>query len=196
MSGEKSRLRQEALEARRAIRPDVLLRLSRAVEANLASWEAYGRSSLLAAYVSKDDEVQTRELIARALAEGKRVAVPLVDGAIDGLRFVEIHGVGDLAPGRFGILEPRSDAGPTVPLSGSDLVLVPLVAWDERGHRIGYGRGYYDRALAGRGRSLAVGLALESQRVARVPEGPGEGPLDAVVTESRVLILAGRQTGR
>ena len=75
-------------------------------------------------------------------------------------------------------------------LSETDLVLVPLVAWDDRGHRIGYGRGYFDRALAMRGPSLAIGLALESQHVPTIPEVPSDVSMDMVVTEKRVLRFA------
>ena len=182
----KSQLRSEAIEARRAIPRAQLVQASRLVEGNLASQREYRDAREVASYVSREDEVQTDGIIRRMFAEGKRVAVPLIDLPSVTLTFFEIHGLGDLSVGHFGILEPRGGAHP-VPLSETDLILVPLVAWDDRGHRIGYGRGYFDRALAGRARSLAVGLALESQRITRVPDGPSDVRLDVVVTEKRVL---------
>jgi 5-formyltetrahydrofolate cyclo-ligase len=123
------------------------------------------------------------------LAEGKRVAVPLVDDPSHSLLFFEIHGLDELSPGRFGVLEPGRGSE-QMTLSETDLVLVPLVAWDDRGHRIGYGRGYFDRALAMRGPSLAIGLALESQHVQTIPEVPSDVSMDMVVTEKRVLRFA------
>ncbi|MDA4113922.1 MAG: 5-formyltetrahydrofolate cyclo-ligase [Thaumarchaeota archaeon] len=182
----KSQLRAQAIAARRAIPHALLVQESRLVEENLASQDEYRDARLVASYVSKEDEVRTDEIIGRMFAEGKRVAVPLMETRSVMLVFLEIHGLGELSMGHFGILEPGRDA-PPVPLNVTDLVLVPLVAWDDRGHRIGYGKGYFDRALAGRGRSLAVGLAMESQRIQKVPEGPSDVRLDMVVTEKRAL---------
>ena len=65
-------------------------------------------------------------------------------------------------------------------------MIVPLVACDEKGHRLGYGAGYFDRALAGKG-FVKVGLALESQRLAHIPESRHDVPLDVIVTERRVI---------
>jgi 5-formyltetrahydrofolate cyclo-ligase len=182
----KSQLRAEAIAARRAIPHALLIRESRLVEENLASQDEYRGARLVASYVSKEDEVRTDEIIRRMFAEGRRVSVPLIDLPSGTLVFLEIRGLGDLSTGHFGILEPGRDAT-QVPLNETDVVLVPLVAWDDRGHRIGYGKGYFDRALAERGRSLAVGLALESQRIQKVPEDPSDVRLDMVVTEKRVL---------
>jgi len=182
----KSQIRTEGLLSRRAIPHLRLVRESQLVEENLVSQREYQEARVVASYLSTEDEVQTVGIIRRMLAEGKKVTAPLVDAPTGTLAFLEIHGLGELSPGHFGILEPRRGT-PPVPLSESDLVLVPLVAWDVRGYRIGYGKGYFDRALAARGRSLSVGLALESQRVPRVPEGPTDVPLDMVVTEKRVL---------
>jgi 5-formyltetrahydrofolate cyclo-ligase len=182
----KSQLRSEAIEARRAIPRAQLVQASRLVEENLASQREYRDARVVASYVSKEDEVQTDGIIRRMFTQGKRVAVPLIDLPSATLTFSEIHALGDLSVGHFGILEPGRDATP-VPLSETGLILVPLVAWDDRGHRIGYGRGYFDRALAGAGRPPAVGLALESQRIRKVPDGPSDVRLDMVVTEKRVL---------
>jgi len=182
----KSQLRAEAIESRRAIPHAQLVHESLLIEENLASQDEYREAKVVATYVSKEEEVQTDGIVRRMFAEGRRVAVPLVDLPSGTLIFFEIHGLGDVSMGHFGILEPGRDT-PPLPLDETDIVLVPLVAWDDRGHRIGYGRGYFDRALAGRGRSLSIGLALESQRIRKVPDGPSDVRLDMVVTEKRVL---------
>lgn len=182
----KSEIRAEALQTRQAIPRDSLLELSRTVIRNLASQREYVGARTVATYVSKEDEVQTSGLITRMLSEGKRVVVPRVDGASGNLLFFEIRGLRDLSPGRFGVLEPAPGPLP-VPLSECDVTIVPVVAWDERGYRIGYGKGYFDRALAKRGGSTSVGLAMEIQRVPEVPAGPSDVPLDIIVSEKRVL---------
>jgi 5-formyltetrahydrofolate cyclo-ligase len=138
-------------------------------------------------YCAKDDEVQTRPIIERALEEGKRVAVIVTDVPSKMLSFSEVASFTELAPGQFGILEPKPGRMRPISIGQADVVLVPLVAWDERGHRLGYGAGYFDRALAGATRTTKVGLALESQRLAQIPESTHDVPLDIIVTEKRVL---------
>jgi len=89
---------------------------------------------------------------------------------------------GETFVGRFGIVEPAFDRPVRVP----GVVLTPLLAFDARGHRLGYGAGYYDRTLAGlrrRGRVIALGVAFSGQQMERVPSDRFDQPLDGVVTE-------------
>jgi 5-formyltetrahydrofolate cyclo-ligase len=178
----KDELRQNALQSRRAIPSARIAEMSRRLEENLVAQKEFEGARRVASYVARADEVQTAPLLERVLSQGKTVVVPLVDPPSERLLFFEIHSLRDLSPGTFGILEPKRTDRP-IPLSETDVVLVPMVAWDGRGHRVGYGRGYFDRALAERGPSLAIGLAFESQSVPRVPEGPSDVRLDMVVTE-------------
>jgi 5-formyltetrahydrofolate cyclo-ligase len=103
-----------------------------------------------------------------------------------------------LRRGRYGILEPGN--GIAVSVRGLDVLLMPLVGFDARGHRIGMGKGYYDRALAYRRqqraglRPLLVGLAFECQRVAALPARPHDIPLDRLVTEAHVRHFTPRHT--
>jgi 5-formyltetrahydrofolate cyclo-ligase len=152
------------------------------------SLKEYKEARLLISYCAKDDEVQTRPIIERALVEGKRVAVIVTDVSSKTLSFSEIKSFEEeLAPGAFGILEPKPGHLRPISIAQADVILVPLVAWDEKGHRLGYGAGYFDRALAGARRTRKVGLALESQRLPRVPESRHDVPLDVIVTEKRVV---------
>ena len=154
----------------------------------------YKAATLVISYCAKDDEVQTRPIIERALAEGKRVAVIVTDVPTKTLSFSEIKSFeDDLAPGAFGIREPKPGLIRPVSIEKADIVLVPLVGWDEKGRRLGYGQGYFDRALAGKG-IVKVGLALESQRLAHIPESRHDVPLDVIVTERRVLRPAKRSS--
>lgn len=183
----KRELRATALLKRRAIDPGELATLSSRVAANLRSLKEYKAANLIVSYCAKGDEVQTRPIIEKALEEGKRVAVVVTDSPSKTLSFSELDSWGDLAPGTFGILEPKPEKVRLVPLSHADVILVPVVAWDEKGSRLGYGAGYFDRALAGAKRTTKVGLALESQRLSRIPESRHDVPLDMVVTERRVV---------
>ncbi|WP_099903585.1 5-formyltetrahydrofolate cyclo-ligase, partial [Methylobacterium frigidaeris] len=91
-----------------------------------------------------------------------------------------------LAAGGFGLSEP----GPDAPVVDPRVLLVPLAAFDRRGHRIGYGKGYYDRALArldAQGPVLAIGIAFSAQETPRVPDSPHDRPLDGIVTEAGLI---------
>lgn len=189
----KSELRQRMLEARRSIPPAQVSGLSLAVKANLEAQQEFGTAHFLISYAAMPDEVQTASIIEDALASGKRVALPAVEGA-DRLRFFEVTSLAGLVPGPFGIPEPNR-TGPEVQVSDADAVLVPLVAFDASGNRLGRGKGYFDRALRARGRAVSVGLAFESQMVPELPVTPSDVPLDMLVTERRVLRFDGGRTG-
>ncbi len=182
----KTDLRQAALKSRRSLTNENLGALSAEVKRMLLELPEFVEARTVATYVAKSDEVQTAGVIDAALAGGKRVLVPRADPASLQLSFFEIHSLSELSPGSFGVLEPGEGAL-RFPLSDSEVVLVPVVAWDEKGHRLGYGRGYFDNALKSRGAALALGLALESQRFPKVPQGPYDSLLDAIVTEKRVV---------
>jgi 5-formyltetrahydrofolate cyclo-ligase len=182
----KAEIRKSALRSRRSISRSLVGEWSKEVEANLVAEKEFSDARRVAMYVAKEDEVQTASLIERALSGGKEVAVPVVDRSSDSLLFFRISGPAGLSLGTFGIYEPKRE-GPSVPLSETDIVIVPLVAWDAWGHRVGYGKGYYDRALAGRGSACAVGLAFESQSVDHIPDTPSDARLDMLVTEKRTL---------
>jgi 5-formyltetrahydrofolate cyclo-ligase len=164
--------------------PDDRSRLSDRVRARVEEMPEYAGASSLASYVAKRDEVETRGIIRDALSSGKAVSVPRTQEG--GIAFYRISGLSDLSTGSFGVMEPGERLA-RVSLDGTQLVLVPVVAWDDAGNRLGHGSGLYDRALADRGGSFAAGLAFESQRSDRLPATPKDMPLDAVVTEERVV---------
>ena len=179
-------LRKEALKSRRAISRKRNDELSSEVKSRLFKTPEFSRAKVIASYVAKSDEVHTRGIILAALEQGKRVIIPRADRTVRRLHFYEIHSLSGLTEGNFGVPEPPA-RGRAIPLSESQVVLVPVVAWDKDGNRLGYGKGYFDRELRSRGASLAIGLAFESQRAAKLPRYNTDIPLDAIVTEERVL---------
>jgi len=182
----KDDLRAKAIRARRAI-PSMEMRwASKSVEANVRSLSEYFTADLIVSYCAKSDEVQTSSIIEASLKEGKRVAVVVTVPETKTLTFSEITSLDELSPGHYGIPEPKPEFVRPVQLEEADLILVPVVAWDLRGYRLGHGEGYFDRALAGQ-TVPKVGLALESQRVDRIPHSRDDVPLDAIVTEKRVV---------
>lgn len=191
----KSKIREAALKARNGLSLEELLELSRAVMKNLISCPEYRDSRVIATYVAKREEVKTEGIIRHSLKLGKRVLVPVSHPENTSLVFSEIRDYErELAPGHFGVAEPVSQYMRPVSLNEADLILVPLIAWDERGYRLGYGKGYFDSALAGVGASsVTMGLGLESQRVRRIPEEKHDIPLMAVATERRIVRVGKRE---
>jgi 5-formyltetrahydrofolate cyclo-ligase len=117
---------------------------------------------------------------------GHGLALPRMQGALQPLRFHR-WGLDDaLVQGPFRVMEPAEGE----PVSQPDVVLVPLLAFDRSGRRLGYGAGFYDRTLAAlrteRPGLLAVGVAFAGQEVSEVPNGPDDEALDAVITEEAV----------
>lgn len=142
------------------------------------------KRSPVAAFVALDEEIDTRPLLAALAASGAEIVLPRQYGRGLPLRFHRWSTADVLAPGPFGVREPLA----TAPLIDPVLLAVPLLAFDERGGRLGYGGGFYDRTLSGlRERApdvLAIGFAFELQRVLEVPMEEGDERLDGVVTEA------------
>jgi 5-formyltetrahydrofolate cyclo-ligase len=130
------------------------------------------------------DEPDIGPLLAEALALGKTVALPgfLPEANTYTARRI-IEPGRDLVVGRFGIREP-ADVSPEMELNQLDLVLVPGVAFDTHGRRLGRGKGFYDRLLAGV-RGTKCGVAFDEQLVDAVPVGPLDIPLNCILTPSR-----------
>ena len=181
---EKTRLRREIL-ARRDVEPD-RPRRSRAIVERILNLPEYDAAALMSAFVGVGTEVDTLPLIETALARGKRVAVPWVDGRV--LRLFDLASVGELARAPFGLLEPppdlRAAASREVMPADVELFVVPGVAFDRHGGRLGHGRGYYDGLLAEARKGVPlIAAAFECQLVENVPMSPRDVPVDAIATE-------------
>jgi 5-formyltetrahydrofolate cyclo-ligase len=138
----------------------------------------------VALFASLEDEPATRPIFEALRGRDRSCFFPRCrdDGGLD---LVEIGAWGELEPGHYGILEPPDGRPPIAP-ENLDLILVPGVAFDARGGRLGRGRGFYDRVLprAGEpGAPIVFGLAFEFQIVDRVPTGERDRPVDAILTD-------------
>jgi len=143
-------------------------------------------------YVAKGNEVQTERMIKDSLQLGKRVLVPITDKKSGKLVLSELFDFdSELEPGTFGILEPKPACRREVSATEAEVIIVPGVAFDIRGHRMGHGKGYYDRFLRHvsslKTGALFVGLAYESQVLDEIPHGPNDMPVHRIVTEKRVI---------
>jgi 5-formyltetrahydrofolate cyclo-ligase len=140
-------------------------------------------------YMAFDREVLTDGLIRQAMASGKQVVLPKVQLDRQGLALYAIEDLErDVAPGYRGILEPQPQRAQAVAPAAVEFVLVPGVAFDQRGGRLGFGVGFYDRLLSQLPRDIpTVGLAFDFQVIPRLPSQPHDVMLHAIVTESRII---------
>ena len=140
----------------------------------------------VSAYWPKGAEIDPRPTIAALQDRGHEVGLPVMDGGDRPLVFRRWRQGEPLHPVGYGLLEPGADA----PVLTPRLLLVPLLAFDRRGVRLGYGGGYYDRTLAdlrARGSAVAVGLAYSVQELPEVPHHQADQRMDWVVTESETI---------
>jgi 5-formyltetrahydrofolate cyclo-ligase len=181
----KTALRELMLAARRRLSGAEREAASRAIAARVAALPAFGAAATVASYPPIGAEVDTAPLVLALRKAGKRVAWPRMLAGEARLGFA-VCAPEDLVPGPRGTREPPADAE-EVRLESLDLILVPGLAFDAAGRRLGRGGGYYDSALRVRGRALRVGLAFDCQIAAEIPVEPHDARVDLVATEARIL---------
>ncbi|WP_185983336.1 5-formyltetrahydrofolate cyclo-ligase [Aureimonas mangrovi] len=178
----KARLRREALSRRDALGLSVRIEASHAIANRLAAAWPRGDFAVLGGYLPIRSEVDPRPAMERGAERGLHLCVPAIVG--NDLDFRALEDGTSLEPQGFGTLAPGSGVERLRP----DILLVPLVAFDARLNRIGYGGGFYDRAIAalrsGGGPLVAIGLAFAAQEVESVPTEPFDLALDLIVTEA------------
>lgn len=190
-------LRARILAKRDAMTPEEILQKSQLIQRNLESLEELRRSRTIFAYVSFRSEVDTNQLIDELLASGKKVAVPVTRIKEKRLDVIAITSrQEDLVPGYCRIPEPRRELWESAKLAEEEIesILLPGSVFDQRGGRFGYGGGYYDRFLERNPQALRIGLAFDLQVVERAPLAAHDQLLDLVVTESRIIKGAGRNS--
>ena len=182
-------LRSQFRAARDALGPRVRGEAAAAIAAKVVALAPYQDARRALFYATFGSEVDTAPLMAAAVASGREIILPRMDGRNLSLHR---HRPGDpLVPNRLGIPEP-SPAAPVVTLDAADLVLVPGLAFDRRGHRLGYGGGYYDRMLRTSPHAYRLGLAYQLQIVETLPALGHDEALDAVVTDADIFLFKRR----
>jgi len=182
MEPSKSEMRARISAAREALSPEDAAGRSERIRRRVLDVPEVRAAASVFAYVSCGKEVDTHGLIRDLIAAGKTVLAPLITG--DGI--MEAHRIaalGDLAPGKFGILAPRT---PSLFAETPDVTICPGVAFSRRGDRLGRGKGFYDRFLAGHPGTFAIGLAYSIQVVEGVPATPEDRRVDLLVTEDGI----------
>ncbi|HEY1065743.1 MAG TPA: 5-formyltetrahydrofolate cyclo-ligase [Pirellulales bacterium] len=183
----KTAIREKAHENRKAqLNKD---ELSREIMQKFFALPEYQSAKTVLFYVDVRTEVRTRNDLAEALTHGKRIIVPYcVD---DILNLFLLEGMDELAIGMYKILEPKPELrdapGKRVPVAECDLIMVPGVAFDRTGARMGHGKGYYDKLLEhARKETPLVALAFECQLFPELPTAPHDVFMDKIITEAAI----------
>lgn len=186
----KKEIRSRIETRRRQLSPDRVKSKSEQIIANLESLPEYRSARTVHCYVSWRNEVHTHDLIAEMLHEGRRVVAPVVDLSNRTLLHSAIKKFDDLKPGTFGILEPPKENLQKVLFAELDLVIVPGVAFDLSGHRIGFGGGYYDDFLT-HVSATKIALSYDFQIVKKIPTRKEDQRVDILISEDGVYRVGG-----
>jgi 5-formyltetrahydrofolate cyclo-ligase len=192
---QKRELRRMMRARRDAIELEPARACAQAAAAQALGLPEIAGAALIGLYAPVASELDTGPLAAALRARDIGLAYPRV---LLGQRRLLFHRVASpdlLVPGAFGIPEPAAGA-PVVPAEAIDAFIVPGLAFDAHGHRLGWGHGYYDAILASAPRGLRLGFAYDCQVVAEVPCAPTDVAMDRVITEAGVKRCRDRTTAR
>jgi len=187
-AAQKQLLREKMKRIRKEIPADERARQSRAVTDMVLQTELYANARSILTYISYGTELQTTELIRRALRDQKRVYAPFISG--QHIFFYEIEDFGQLRKNAMGILEPEPNPVKefayqlhlSLDKAEECVFFVPGLAFDQHLNRLGSGKGYYDRFLSSFRKKIVIGLAFQEQLVEQVPAADNDFPMDLVVT--------------
>ena len=185
---EKKLLRQRFSVARKKLGSESVRKNGEQILKKLCVLKEFKSAKSIATFVDFENEPPTRQLIEKALEMGKTVLVPRTNSAKKTLSFHAIRGLSELKPNRRGILEPAIEKTELKPHE-IDLILVPGLAFDEKGHRLGSGQGYFDRALPKMKKASKIGIGFEEFVIAKLPIEAHDAKLDALITEKKVRIF-------
>jgi len=183
---EKKEIRKNILAIRNALPQEKIESMSKIICDRFTSLDRVNRCSSLMIFLSFGSEVKADYIIRWAWKHEKRVMAPLCKPGTRGLDIFAIETFDDVEPGYFGIREPKRALLQPAGKQEIDLVVVPAVAFDRRGYRIGYGGGYYDRFLADMD-ALKIGLAFSCQIIPEAPINKYDKAVDGIVTEDEYI---------
>ncbi len=182
----KAHLRRDIAAKRRAIDPQWAKTASERIAENLLSMAVFQSAGTVALYMAIGGEVNLDALFQKCWDLGKRTCIPVFNAEAKIYEMAEVTAETKYSTGHFGIREPISST--PYPTNQIDLMIVPGVAFDRKGNRLGRGGGYYDRLLEGfSGASVAV--AFDFQILPKIPADPHDKPVDFLVTETELLMF-------
>jgi 5-formyltetrahydrofolate cyclo-ligase len=183
----KEELRERLRGVRRVMPVEACAARSRAICARLCELPQLASARVVIGYAAYRKEADPAAALLHAQQAGKRTGLVRVDEA-GGLGLHAYHDGDVLEPNAYGIAEPSASA-PRIAPADVDVIIVPALAVDERGHRIGYGQGYYDRLLPGLARAFKVAIAYDFQLLVETPDTRDDVRVDCIVTDLRTILV-------
>jgi 5-formyltetrahydrofolate cyclo-ligase len=184
----KEEIRKKILSHRFKMSRGEVMAKSEVICGYLISSKQFREAKIISLYSPIKKEVRTQDIFNAARSKGKIVGFPVSDIKKNEITYFEVDDVSELIEGAYGIMEPPSDKKRMINAPDINLIIIPGVAFDDRGFRIGYGGGYFDRLL-GRDdiKATKTALAFDLQMVSRIPEESHDMRLDFIFTESRKI---------
>jgi 5-formyltetrahydrofolate cyclo-ligase len=183
---DKQEIRKKIWSLRNGMTPEEIVAKSGLIIRRLTELRDLREASTLMVFLSFGSEVLTDDLLRWGWEAGKRMVIPLCRPEDRSLTPCLLGSFGELEIGHYGIREPRAENIRPVPREEIDAIIVPAVAFDLRGYRVGYGGGYYDRFLPEVPRAVRIGAAFSCQIVPEIPADPHDVRIDRIVTENGV----------
>ncbi len=174
----KTEIRKKNLQKRKNLTSEQNKLLSKKIVDNFLATLTYQKSDQILSYISFNNEVQTELIIKESLKKMKKVGAPKIVG--NEILAFEINHLGDLNIGKYSILEPTT----TKPfyVTENTIIIIPGVAFDKNGTRLGFGKGFYDRFLSDQP-GIKIALAYDFQIVKKIPKDKHDIPMDMIITE-------------
>ena len=185
----KKQMRSSCKEARRSMDKTLKANLDKKIQNKLLNLFVVREADVVLTYVSTPIEVKTLDFITTLLEQGKKVAVPKCLNDKGDMDFFLINSLDDLEDGYFGVREPNPGTATKVTTTEKTVCIVPAFLFDEKGYRLGYGKGYYDRFLSKFG-GKTVGICYEENIRDSLMHGKYDRPVSLIVTEKRIVDLS------
>ncbi|MBR2876621.1 MAG: 5-formyltetrahydrofolate cyclo-ligase [Clostridia bacterium] len=184
----KKQLRSSCKEMRRAMDKTLKENYDKKIQNKLLNLFVVREADMVLTYVSTSIEVETHGFINALLKQGKKVAVPKCLNDKGDMDFFIINSFDDLEEGYFGVLEPNPSKCRSVLPTEKTVCVVPAFLFDEKGYRLGYGKGYYDRYLSDF-KGTSVGICYQENIRDSLMHGKYDRPVGLIVTEKRIVDL-------
>lgn len=185
----KIQIRDDITKMISALSEDKIAEKTKAIEDRLFEFANFLESKVALLYINSDYEVRTDNIIKRSYNYNKIVVLPAFDPQQFKMKLMKVDAFDqDLKPGPRGVLEPDADRCKIVPMDKVDIAIIPGLAFDEKGGRIGTGKGYYDRLIPRLAiTTRKVALTFEEQIVQQVPMESHDKYVDIIITDKRII---------
>lgn len=181
-------IRKQMLLKRKSLPKDTYAKASKTINQQILSLSTYKKSKKIGLYMGFNNEINLNEVWQNALQNSKSCFFPRVQDARN-MHFYKAEDLNDFIKNKWGILEPLAKTEDYLAPSALEIIILPLVAFDITGHRIGMGAGYYDKALQNCGSTTLVGVGYEFQKVASINAETWDIKLDIMITEKEIYFF-------